>query len=371
MVIERIRRIVMKEFIQTLRDRRMRFFLFVPPIMQLLVFGTVVTTDVNDIRTSLRDLDRTTESRELVRRLEAAGYFTVVARPESDALVRDLMDRGDVTCAVQIDPGFGRDVQRRHATSVQVLIDGTDSNTATVALSYAARIVTQYSLDTGMPQGGIAPRAVEFRRNIWYNPDLKSRNYNVPGVMASIIMLVSLMLTSMAVVRERELGTMEQLMVSPLSPAELMLGKTIPFAVIGVADMILVTAVGALVFSIPIRGSLVLLFCGTLVYLLSVLGIGLFISTVARTQQQALMATMFFYMPAMLLSGFVFPVENMPPLFQYLTLLNPFRYFLVIIRGIFLKGAGMDVLWPQMAALLILGVAVITLSAARFRKRLK
>ena len=208
------------------------------------------------------------------------------------------------------------------------------------------------------------------RTRAWYNPELESKNYNVPGVIAMVIMLTSLLLTSMAVVREREIGTMEQLMVTPLKPSELVLGKTIPFALIAFFDMILVTAFAVLFFNIPMKGSLFLLPLSTGIYLLSVLGIGLFISTIARTQQQALMATFLFYMPAVLLSGFMFPIENMPVVFQYVTYANPLRYFLVIIRGIFLKGNGMAILWPQMASLFVLGLAVITLSSFRFRKRL-
>jgi ABC-2 type transport system permease protein len=211
---------------------------------------------------------------------------------------------------------------------------------------------------------------MDIRTRVWYNPDLISRNYHVPGVIAIMIMLISLLLTSMAIVREREIGTMEQLMVTPLRPAELILGKTAPFAVIGFFDMFLITTVGVFWFNIPIKGSLLLLTACTGIYLLPVLGIGLFISTISKTQQQALMATFLFFSPAILLSGFVFPIENMPEAIQYGTYLNPLRYFLVIIRGIFLKGAGIDVLWPQMLSLLILGILVTVSSSLRFRKRL-
>ena len=210
---------------------------------------------------------------------------------------------------------------------------------------------------------------LDLRTRAWYNPDLKSKNYNVPGVIAMSSLLICLMLTAMAIVREREVGTMEQLMVTPLRPLELMLGKTIPFALIGFVDMVLVTVIGMLWFEVPIQGSLLLLPSATGIYPVSVLGIGLFISTISRTQQQALMATMLFYMPAMLLSGFAFPVENMPVFFQYVTYANPLRYFLVIIRGIFLKGNGFSILWPQMAALFTVGIVVILLASFRFSKR--
>jgi ABC-2 type transport system permease protein len=369
-MIGRIKNLVIKEFIQTLRDRKMRFLLFGPPVIQLLLFGYVVTTDVNNISTAYYDLDKSQESRELQRRLESSGYFSVNYAPESPDEIKTLLDKGKVLCTVQVDPGFSRDLKKGIPTAIQVIVDGTDSNTAMIAMNYATQIVTRYALERAAPSIAVNTAKIDFRTRYWFNPDLKSRNYNVPGVIASIIMLICLRLTSMAVVREREAGTMEQLMVTPIRPAELMLGKTIPFAIIGFADMALVTAAGVFWFDVPIKGSLMLLLIGTSVYLLSVLGIGLFISTISKTQQQALMATIFFYMPAMLLSGFMFPVENMPVLFQYLTYLNPLRYFLVIIRGIFLKGNGLDILWPQIAALLVLGVVVITISSLRFKKRL-
>jgi len=367
--VERIKQMVIKEFIQIFRDKRMKAIVFVIPLLQTMVFGYAVTMDVNNIPTAVYDLDRTYESRELVRRLTASGYFDILHLPASPDEVRDLLDRSRVTVAVQIDRGFSADLKRRIPTAVQVLVDGTDSNTGIVALDYANRIILKYARD--LAPAGASPVRIDLRQRAWYNPELKSKNYNVPGVIAMVIMLTSLLLTSMAVVREREIGTMEQLMVTPLRPMELILGKTIPFAIIAFFDMVLVTVFGVLVFDIPIHGSLVLLPLSTAIYLLSILGIGLMISTVAKTQQQALMSTFLFYMPAVLLSGFMFPLENMPDIFQYLTYLNPLRYFLIIIRSLFLKGSGFGILWPQMAALLVIGIMVITLSAIRFRKRLQ
>ena len=373
---ERIRRVVVKEFIQLFRDRRMKAIVFVIPIMQLIVFGYAVTTDVNDIRTAIYDLDRTAESRELFRRLEASGYFSIRYSVQSPAEIQELLDRGKITAAIQVNRGFSADIKRKQQTGIQILVDGTDSNTATVAMDYANRIILKYARDLGTSALLISPLPAPVRGGIelnalaWYNPELKSKNYNVPGVIAFVIMLTCLLLTSMAVVREREIGTMEQLMVTPIRPLELILGKTIPFALIGFFDMLLVTAVAFLKFDIPMKGSFALLIASTAVYLLSVLGMGLFISTIAKTQQQALMATFLFYVPAVLLSGFMFPVDNMPEVIQYGTYLNPLRYFLVIIRGIFLKGNGIAVLWPQMAALLVLGLVVMTISSLRFSKRL-
>jgi len=383
---ERLQHMLIKEFIQILRDPRMKAVIFVTPILQLLVFGYAVTTDITQIPTAVADFESSSQTRELVRRFESSGYFRIVQRVGEAAVLQDLMDRGIVKAAVQFDPGFSTDLTRGRTAAVQIIVDGTDSNTASVVMDYANRIIGQYNRDlaqsalavqkvaVGAPASDAPfarPGGIDLRSRAWYNPDLRSRNYNVPGVIAIIIMLTSLLLTSMAIVREREIGTMEQLMVIPIRPAELILGKTLPFALIGFFDVALITAVAFFWFSVPIRGSLLLLFGATGLYLLSTLGIGLFISTVSKTQQQALMSTFFFYLPAVLLSGFMFPIANMPMTIQYLTYGNPLRYFLVIIRGIFLKGNGPVVLWPQMLALLLLGTAVFAVSTLRFRKRLE
>jgi ABC-2 type transport system permease protein len=359
--VERIKQMVIKEFIQILRDNRMKAIVFVVPVLQTLVFGFAVTTDVNNIPTAVVDLDNSFESRELVERFASSGYFSIVASPTTPGAVQNLLDRALVSVALQINRGFSADLKRRVPVSIQVIADGTDSNTATVAVDYAIRIIKKFSQDITPPDVRSLSR-IDVRQRAWYNPELKSKNYNVPGVIAMVIMLTSLLLTSMA--------TMEQLMVSPLKPVELILGKTIPFALIAFFDMIFITILGVAIFNIPINGPLWLLPLSTAIYLLSVLGIGLFVSTVSKTQQQALMATFLFYMPAILLSGFIFPIENMPVIFQYLTYANPLRYFLVIIRGIFLKGNGFGILWPHMLALFMLGAAVFTLSALRFKKRL-
>ncbi len=370
MMFGRLKQMVRKEFIQVLRDKRLRFFVIVPPLIQLLVFGYVVSMDVNNVETAVLDRDRTAESRDVIERFRSSGYFTIVRQLADESGVRDALDRGEALCVIEIERGFGRDLLRGKAASVQVIIDGTNSNTAAVVEGYVDQIMAGMQSDVLAGRGAVVVQRIDMRIRTWYNPDLRSKNYNVPAVMATIITLVCLMLTSMAIVRERELGTIEQLMVSPLRPGELMLGKTIPFAAISFFDMTLVATLGVIWFHVPVNGSLLVLLAGTLLYLLSVLGVGLFISTLAATQQQALMGAILFYMPSILLSGFVFPIKNMPELFQRLTLIIPLRYFLVIIRGVFLKGVGFDLLWPEMAALLAIGLLVITLSAFRFRKRL-
>ena len=380
---ERIFVILRKELIQALREPRMRVLLFVPPIVQLIVFGFAVNLDVDHARIAWMDMDRTPESRSLRDRFTGSGRFDIVSAPESEEDVQRTLDRGEAQAVVRIPQGFARDTARGRATEVQILIDGTNSNTASLVASYAGEIVAEYSVDLmerqqrvkvltrspGSPVSMATPQ-VTARSRVWFNPDLYSRNYFVPGVIANIIMMVTLMLTALSIVREKEIGTMEQLMVTPVRPIELMLGKTLPFALVGLLDVVLVTAVALLVFHIPLHGSfLLLLFCAVL-FLMTSLGAGLFLSTISQTQQQAMMGSFFFSTPAFMLSGFAFPIRNMPVVVQYLTYLNPIRYFIEIVRGIFLKGAGVGVLWPQMAAMAVYGITVLSLSAMRFQKKL-
>jgi ABC-2 type transport system permease protein len=380
---ERIREIVRKEFRQVLRDPRLRVVLFVPPLVQLIIFGYAVNMDVELARLAWVDKDHSPASRELLARFVGSGRFEVVEAPASDSEVQDALDHGRVQGVVQVLPGFARDLERGRTARVQILVDGTNSNTASLVGSYAGQVVSNYAAavsgaqqnarllarETVQPANFALPQ-VDVRTRVWFNPDLKSRNYFVPGVIANIIMLVTLMLTALGIVREKEIGTMEQLMVTPIRPVELMIGKTLPFAVVGIVDVVLITTAALVLFRIPFRGSAALLFGSALLFLLTTLGAGLFVSTISHTQQQAMMGTFFFAIPAFMLSGFAFPIHNMPPAVQYITYLNPLRYFLEIVRGIFLRGVGAEVLWPQMAALGAYGVAVLGLSAARFRKRL-
>ncbi len=380
---ERIGEIVRKEFRQALREPRMRAVLFIPPVLQLIIFGYAVNLDVENARMAWMDRDRTPQSRELLARFQGSGRFEVRATPQSEAEAGRLLDSGDVQIVVSVLPGFARDLERGRTAGVQLLIDGTNSNTASLVSSYAGQIVAAFSAEELAAQqktrmlarGASGPvnlsmPSLTARSRVWFNPDLRSRNYFVPGVMVNIIMLVTLMLTALAIVREKEIGTMEQLMVTPIRPIELMIGKTLPFAVVGFLDMLLVTSVALLVFHIPFRGNPLLLLGAAVPYLLTTLGAGLFISTTSQTQQQAMMSSTFFSMPAFMLSGFAFPIRNMPEVVQYLTYLNPLRYFMEIVRGIFLKGAGFSVLWPQILALTVYGIAIVLLSAARFHKRL-
>lgn len=376
MKFSRIRQMLIKEFLQVLRDPRMRVVIFVIPCVQTLVISYAVRLDVTHVTTAVYDLDNTPDSRELVSRFSSAGYFDLVARPESDEQVRDLLDHGTVSTVLRINAGFMEDLRGGRTAQLQVIVDGTDSNTAAVVMSYAQRITSQMSqqilIERYQRRTGRArePSLVTLVSRAWFNENLESRDYFVPGVIVIVVTLVTLLLTSMAVVREKEIGTMEQIIVSPISPGEFILGKTVPFVLIGFLDVVLVTLVGTLWFQVPIRGSLALLFVSTGLYLMTTLGAGLFISTISQTQQQAMMSTFFFFFPAMLLSGFAFPVENMPTAIQWLTLLNPLRHFLVIVRGIFLKGVGASVLWPQMAILGGMGLVMLWTATRRFHKTL-
>lgn len=379
---ERILQIIRKEFLQVLRHRRMRTALFVPPMVQLIVFGYAVNLDVDHVSTAWMDQDHTPASRELLDDFRGSGRFNITKIVYTDAEIQKLMDGGEVLSVIRVLPGFSRDIERGNAGEVQVIIDGTNSNTASLISSYANEIVagydaqliqkaTEQKLMTVTPGTvNLKTSRVDARSRVWFNPDLRSRNYYVPGVMANLIMVVTVMLTAMAIVREKEIGTLEQLMVTPIRPIELMIGKTVPFAIVGLIDIFLVTSLALLWFGVPFRGNFILLLLCGLLFLMTSLGTGLFISTISRTQQQAVMSSFFFATPTFMLSGFSFPIRNMPTVVQYLTYINPLRYFVEIVRGIFLKGVGIAVLWPQMIVLGVYGVSVLLLSASRFKKKL-
>jgi ABC-2 type transport system permease protein len=384
---ERIGVILRKEFIQLFRDPRMRGLLIIPPLLQLIVFGYAVTLDVDNAKIAWMDGDGTPESRALLARFEGSGRFQLVATLHSEQEVQSILDHGDAHAVVRVLPNFARELARGQTAEVQVLLDGTNSNTASLVSAYAAGVIADYSEDVsprqtkndqtiklevqspGGPLTVMAQPALPSTR-VWFNPDLRSRNYFVPGVAVNILFMVTLMLTAQAIIREKEIGTMEQLMVTPMKPIELMLGKTIPFALIGLVDLVVVTAGALVIFRVPFRGSFLVLFFSATIFLLTSLGAGLFLSTISQTQQQANMMSFFFSSPAFMLSGFNFPIRNMPVSVQYLTYLNPLRYFMEVVRGVFLKGVGVAVLWPQILALLIYGALILWFSALRFHKSL-
>jgi ABC-2 type transport system permease protein len=373
---ERITSMLVKEFLQVLRDPRMRTVIIIGPLVQIVLFGYAANTDIQNIPTAVYDLDNTKESRELVRSFRYSRYFNINYYIQDDASVKDLIDRSKVMLVIRFNRGFGRDIQGNKAAPVQLIFDGTDSNTAGIVLGYANTIVAEYASRVFQDRKRIFLKkdvsypTVDLRDRPWFNDNLESKNYYIPGVMASIVTIVTFLLTSMAIVREKEIGTMDQIIVSPLRPGELIAGKILPFAVIALLDIMLIIMLGVFWFQIPVRGSLLVLLVGTVIFLLTSLGVGLFISTVSSTQQEAMMSTFLIFFPMNLLSGFMFPINNMPKIIQHITALNPLRYYMVIIRAIFLKGVGVRVLWQEMLILLVMGITVLSFSSVVFRKRL-
>ncbi len=390
----RIRRMVAKELRQLFRDPRTRGIIFVSPILQLILFGYAVNTDVRNLEMAVLDRDRTTDSRLLVESLTASGYFQVALNADSDAAIERALDHGSARVALVIPPGFAADLAARRSPAVQVLVDGSSSNTATVAQGYAQRAIADFGLrraaggygeGSGGGSAGAAtaggegagslpsgpPAGVDLRVRSWFNPGLESRVYNVPAVIGVIVLLMSLLLTAMAVVREREVGTLDQLLVSPLSPGELVLGKTVPVAGVALVQVALVAGVALLWFDIPFRGSVTALGTAAFLFILAGLALGLLISTVSRTQQEAFLSMFLFLLPAIILSGFLYPVESMPRAFQLLTLANPLRHFLEIIRDLFLKGAGFGELWQPFLVLAGMAGGGLTVAIRRFRRGLE
>jgi len=370
--------IARKEFIQLVRDARTLAVIVVLPVLMLVLYGYAINLDVKHLQTAVVDQDRTSGARDLVRAFSNTEYFDIIRYLDSPAQIDDLIQRGAVKVALVIPRGYARDLAVGRRVQIQVIVDGSNPTTATLAVSYVSGIVQGYSsmvtVMAAARAGFTRPELflpVEYRPRVWYNPELKSTYFIVPGLIAVILMMLSALLTAMTVVRERERGTIEQLVVSPVMPHELMIGKLIPYVVIAFADIVLVTVAGRLLFGVPLRGSVPLLLGLSAVFLVAVLGIGLLVSTIATTQELAMtIAVMTTMLPSFLLSGFVFPISNMPRAIQAITYLIPARYFLVIVRGIFLKGVGWAVLWPQVIPLVIFAAATIAAAALRFKKRL-
>jgi ABC-2 type transport system permease protein len=368
--------ILRKEFLQLRRDPKLFPVIFISPILQLLLLGYAANLDVKNIPSVICDMDRSAASRTFLDDFVNSGYFSVVARVEKMDEIDRYLDHGDAAMAFVTPRGFGDKVAARREASVMIIADGSESQSASIGVNYATMIAARFTQKIifeafERAKGlGLKPVLVNAEVRVWYNPELKSRNFMVPGVLGLILMIMTTSLASLGIVRERETGTMEQLIVTPIRPHQLIIGKLLPFVLIGLVDATFVIAVARGWFGIPVRGSVPLLFALCLAFMLNTLGTGLFISTISRTQQQAMLTSLFFIMPQIMLSGFVFPIENMPKVFQYLTTIIPIRYFFVIIRGIMLKGAGWPELWPQAAALLVLGTVILGLSVARFHKKL-
>ena len=376
-MLERLKQMLIKEFIQVFRDKRARAVLFGPPIFQMLVFGYAATFEIHHVATVVLDLDHSQESRELISRFSSSPYFDVQRQLTDYRQIGDLIDRGEATVGLQINAGFAQNLRKGQTASLQVIVDATNSNTALIAAGYINQIARGFAQDYQQdriyrisPQMIAKIPSVQLEQRPWYNPDLRSRWFFVPGIIGSLTLVLVTTLTAFAVVREREIGTLEQIMVTPIRPAEFILGKTLPFFLIGLFDVSLIATVGTLWFQVPFRGHILVLLTGAVLFLLCMLGVGLLISTVSSTQQQAMVTSFFFIMPAITFSGFGFPISTMPQWLQYLTYLSPLRYFLVVLRGTYLKGVGLDILWPQMLAMAALGISLLTVAVLRFHKAL-
>jgi len=372
----RLQVMLMKEFLELKRDRWAMFRLVVPLLVQVIVFGYAATFTVNHVSMAVLDLDHSQASRALLSHFAATGRFDLVDNARNHQQVNADIDSGRAMIAVVIDAGFARNLNNGHTAPLQVMVDGTNSNTALIALGYISEIVALYQAETlqsawPAQAGAAAPSiTISMRERPWYNEDLADRWFFIPGVIGTLALMQVISLTAFAVVREREVGTLEQIMVSPIRPFEFILGKTLPFFLIGLADVSLVTTVGVLWFGVPFVGSIWVLLLGTSLFLLAALGMGLLLSTLSRTQQQAFALNFFIVNPFLVLSGFAFPIAAMPPVLQWFTVINPLRYFLVVIRAVLLKGVGLDIIWPSLLAMAGLGIALLTLSVLRFRKSL-
>lgn len=373
----RLKQMLIKELIQVVRDKRTRFILIGPPIIQMLIFGYAANYEIRNVATVIVDRDNSQQSRELISLFTSSPYFSVRQQTADSSVAQNLIEQGKATVAIELDAGFAEKLLKGQTAPVQVIVDATNSNTALIASGYVSQIALQFAQQSQQDHiYRIAPQLIKqipsvvLEQRPWYNPDLSSRWFFVPGVIGTLTTLLVITLTSFAVVREREIGTLEQIMVTPIRPAEFILGKTLPFFLIGLFDALLIGAVGTFWFQIPFRGSLIVLLTGTVLFLICMLGVALLISTVSSTQQQAMVTSFFVIMPTIMFSGFGFPISAMPVWMQDCSYAIPLRYFLVVLRGTYLKGVGFGVLWPQMAAMGGIGLAVLTLAILRFHKAL-
>jgi ABC-2 type transport system permease protein len=370
--------IIVKEFLQLRRDPRLFGIIFIAPVIQLILLGYAANLDINNINTVVYNQDKTAESRDFIEKFERSGYFTMNHYADNYDQVMNYINKGDDLWALVIPKDFEKKLQRGEQVKVQALFDGSDGNKASIAFGYVTGVVSSYSqsiLVEAKERSGMQSLAavnINPELRVWYNPDLKTRVFMLPGIMGLLLTIITTSLMAMAIVKEREIGTLEQIIVTPIKPAQLIIGKTIPFIVFGFIDVLIVTVVMVYWFGIAIRGDFFFLMLASFIYVLSSLGLGLFISTVSKTQQQAMMVAMFgVLLPMNFLSGFAFPIENMPGWIQPITYLIPLRYYITILRGVILKGDGFFQLIPETAALLGIGILILAASSLRFRKRLE
>jgi ABC-2 type transport system permease protein len=369
--------IIKKEFLQFKRDPRMFVIILVAPVIQLIFLGYAATLDVNTVHTLVYDQDKTNESRKFVESFTSSGFFQVDYYVDNYSDLTKRLDKGKTILALVIPRDFSEKIKRTETSPVQAIFNGSDGNTASISAGYVAKIVSDYAqtilvdyMDRMgrkvLPAGRIEP---EIR--VWYNPLLLTRHFMVPGIVGLLLSIITLILTSLGIVKEKEIGTLEQLIVTPIKPLQLIIGKLIPFVIMGFVAVIIVLTAMTIIFDIPVRGSIFFLFLCSFLYILSTLGLGLFVSTISKTQQQAMMIAIFGIMlPMVYLSGFAFPIENMPKIIQYISYIIPLRYFIAIIRGVILKGIGFKELWQETLVLFIMGISILYLSSLRFRKKL-
>jgi ABC-2 type transport system permease protein len=368
---------IKKEFLQFKRDPKMFAMILVAPIVQLILLGYAANFDVNIVHTAVYDMDKSQSSRKYIESFESTGYFSFDYYVNNYEEVTDLIDNAEVILGLVIPPDFEKKINRRETAQVQAIFDGSDGNTASIAAGYLQGVTQKFSKEIltdirdklgikVLPVGSVVPKA-----RVWFNPELKTRNFMVPGIVGLLLMIITLILTSLAVVKEKEIGTLEQLIVTPIKPIQMIIGKLVPFILLGFVAVILVITAMNVIFGIAVKGSVPFLLAASFVFILSTLGLGLFVSTISKTQQQAMMLAIFLIMmPMVFLSGFTFPIENMPKTIQWITYIIPLRYFMTIIRGIILKGIGIVDLWQELLAMFVIGVSILGMSVLRFQKRL-
>jgi len=374
----RIFGIMRKEFIHIIRDPRTLIIVLAIPLIMLFLYGYALTLDVKNLSTVVYDQDKSSLSREFISKFSSCGYFRVIRYLESNSEIKEILDRNQAKLVINIPINFSKDIVSGKPPKVQTILDGVNSNTAAIALSYINAIVNDFReelLEGRLKVENIDPeimQPIKYKPRIWYNETLRSINFLVPGIIVLILMVLSVLLTSMTIVGEREKGTMESLVVSPLKTYELAIGKLFPYVLIALMDIILVIAVGSFWFKVPVKGNVILLFFLSTLFLFCALGIGFFISIIARSGTEAfLIANILTMLPSVLLSGFVFPIKSMPPFVQFITHFIPAKYFLTIIRGIFLKGIGIKYLWPESVALLVFAFLIFGAGALRFKKTIE
>jgi ABC-2 type transport system permease protein len=365
----RIGALIVKEFLAVWKDRKSRAVIVVPPLLQLLVFGYAATFDVNHVATAIYNEDPGAAARELVSRFEGSPSFDIVAVLDREAEIASVIDPKKASLVVHLGQTFSRDLIAGRPAPVQFIVDGRESNTALIIVGYASRIVAEFNGEWIAAHGGTLPPAELVVRS-WFNPNLESRWYIVPGIVALLTLVVTTVITALTVARERELGTFEQLLVTPFRPFEILIGKSVPALLIGLAEGTIIVVVGVLWFGVPLRGDLFLLYAGLLFYILAVIGIGLMISSVSRTQQQAILGAFLFVVPAVILSGFATPIANMPPIVQDLTYINPMRHFLIIVRGTFLEDLPADLIFARLWPMAVIGAVTLIGAGWMFRRRM-